>query len=286
MTFTDIRHALGRTFSNLSRHDSLDTAAALSYYSILAIFPALIGLSALLAYIPLPDLFAYVLGSMQRVLPPDTMRLVDSVLPDILSSNRQAWLSLGMLTTLWVVSAAFDAAIDALDTAYGARKHRPFWKSRLIAIALSLVTGSLLVAALTVIILGPKVGGWIAIRLSLSWLFLFVWPFIHRTIAIAFTILAVAVVYFFGPNVKRSFLTTVPGAILSTGLWIGLSALLGIYFRHFSSYNRTYGTLGGFIAFMIWFYWVAFAFLVGAEFNVELAAERREIHPQRGRRAA
>jgi len=81
----------------------------------------------------------------------------------------------------------------------------------------------------------------------------------------------VEALYFLAPNVKQRFLATLPGAVLAVGCWIGLSYLLGIYFRHFANFNKTYGTLGAAIALMVWLYWTGFAMLVGAELNAELA---------------
>jgi membrane protein len=82
---------------------------------------------------------------------------------------------------------------------------------------------------------------------------------------------AVEAVYFLAPNVKQRFLATLPGAALAVGCWIGLSYLLGIYFRHFANFNKTYGTMGAVVALMVWLYWTDFALLVGAELNAELA---------------
>ena len=83
--------------------------------------------------------------------------------------------------------------------------------------------------------------------------------------------MAVEVLYFLTPNVKQRFWATLPGAILAVGCWIGLSYLLGIYFRSFANFNKTYGTLGAAVALMVWLYWTAFAMLMGAELNAELA---------------
>jgi len=127
-----------------------------------------------------------------------------------------------------------------------------------------------------VMIVGPRFGAWLAARVHLSYGFVLLWPAIHWVIAIGFTVLAVEAVYYLGPNVKQRFFATLPGAVLAVSCWIGFSYLLGIYFRHFANYNRTYGTLGGFIAFMTWLYWTSFALLVGAELNAELAKESKK----------
>jgi YihY family inner membrane protein len=96
------------------------------------------------------------------------------------------------------------------------------------------------------------------------------------TLTIGFTVLAVEALYFVAPNVKQRFLATLPGAILSVSFWIGLSYLLGIYFRTFAHFSKTYGTLGAGIALMVWLYWTGFAMLVGAELNAELAKRTKE----------
>src|SRR6202008_4578815 len=95
-------------------------------------------------------------------------------------------------------------------------------------------------------------------------------------LAICFTILAVEVLYYLAPNVKQRFGATLPSAVLSVVVWNILSLLLGYYFRHWANFNRTYGTLGGFIAFMTWLYWTSFVLLVGAELNAELAKESKK----------
>ena len=271
MTFAGTRQAAVRAYHDLLDHRNPQAAAALSYYSILGVFPALIFLSAALAYIPIPGLFSDVLIAMGRVTPPGAMPIVYSVLKDILSKNQTAWLSFGMAGTIWLVSAAFDQLIDSLDTAYDIPNHRPFWKTRLLAVALAAITGVLLTCAIVAMIIGPVAGGWIAGKLYVSGLFLSLWPFLHWIIAVSFSVFAVELIYFIAPNAKQSFLTNLPGAMFSVAGWIGLSYLLGIYFRHFQGYNRTYGTLGGLMALMTWLYWAYFILLAGGEFNSELA---------------
>jgi membrane protein len=258
------------------RHHTLQVSAALSYYFVLSVFPGLIFLSAVVGFIPLPDLFSHVLLLMGRLLPADTMRVVYSVLGDVLSSHRATWLSFGMVGTIWMASAAFDSMIEALDIAYDVEVQRPLWKSRLIAIGLAAICGALLLAALAVMLVGPRFGDWLASRLALSAVFIAVWPVLRWAIAICFTILAVEVLYFLGPNVKQRFGATLPGAVISVAVWNGLSYLLGLYFRYFANFNRTYGTLGGLIALMIWLNWTSFVLLMGAELNAELAKESKK----------
>jgi membrane protein len=246
-------------------------AAALAYYFVLSLFPALILLSAAVAYLPVPDLFGHILALMARFLPPDAMGLVQRVLSNVISANKGTFLSIGILSTLWVASGGFAAMIEALNIAYEVKDDRPFWKTRPLAVGLAFLTEALLLIALCLIVVGPRFGEWLAARVHLSWLFVIFWPCIQWTIAISFAIVAIEALYFFAPNVKQRFRATLPGATIAVGCWLGLSYLLGFYFRHFGSFNKTYGTLGAAIALMTWLYWTGFALLVGAELNEELA---------------
>ena len=276
MQFSGIKSAFALAYQDILRHHTLQVAAALSYFFILSVFPGLIFLSAILGLLPLGDLFGHVLAFMGRLLPPDTMRIVQSVLHDVLSSHRGTWLSFGMLGIIWTASSGFAALIEALDIAYDAQDDRPYWKVRLLSIGLAAIAGGLLLSALGVIIVGPRFGDWLAAHLGLSSVFAAIWPTLRWTIAISFTVLAVELIYFLAPNVKQRFGATLPGAIFSVVVWNGLSYLLGIYFAHFANFNHIYGTLAGFIAFMTWLYWTSFALLVGAEINAELAKQSKK----------
>src|SRR5438477_10841682 len=271
MRFGELRDALVRTYDDIGSNHTLQMAAALSYYFLMSLFPALIFLSAFVAYLPVPDLFNQALSLMSRFVPPDSMGVVRKVLSDVVTPNRGAFLTFGVLGTLWAASGGFSAAIEALNIAYEVKDDRPFWKTRPLAVGLALLTGALMLIALSVMIVGPRFGAWLAGQVHLSYFFVLLWPYIHWSIAIGFAILAVEALYFLAPNVKQRFLATLPGAIVAVGCWIALSYLLGLYFRHFANFNKTYGTLGAAIALMTWLYWTGFALLVGAELNCELA---------------
>jgi membrane protein len=278
VTFAGVELALRRVCRDVAKNQTVQAAAALSYYSILSIFPALILLSAVMANIPLTDFFADLLVAMGRVLPPGIMPMINSVMSD--NTHLGAWLSLGTLGTLWVVSSVFDEIIEALDAAYDSVERRSFLKTRLLALGLASITAFFIMCAIAVPIIGPRVGEWIADRMSLSTVFFFLWPVLHRSIAIAFAVFAAAIVYFLAPNVKHRFRANLPGAIFSVLGWMGLSFLLGLYFRYFANYNKIYGTLGGVMALMTWLYWAFFIFLAGGELNAELAKANRAAESQ------
>lgn len=273
MTLSKWKNVLVGTFQDVNNNHTFSFAAALSYYLLLGMFPALIALASVVAFLPVPNLFSEILSVMARVVPPDSMGLIRQIAADIITPNKGKLLSVGLLGTIWAVSTGFAAMIEALNVAYDVPETRPIWKTRLIAIGLSFLAGSMLIVSLTAMLLGPQFGDWLAAKLHLSKLLAIAWPYIRWTVAIAFTVLAVEVLYFIAPNVKQRFRCTLLGAVIAVGCWIGLSYLLGIYIRSFADFNKTYGTLGAAIALMVWLYWTGFAILVGAEVNSKFLQE-------------
>jgi membrane protein len=276
MTVRGLKQALWRFAEDINNKHTLQMAAALSYYFVISLFPALILLSAILAYLPVHDLLKQAFVLMGGFVPKDTLALVEKVLADVVSPNRSTFLSFGILGTLWTASGGFSATIEALNIAYEVEETRPFWRTRPLAIGLTFIIGLLMLIALGVMIVGPDFGQWLASRLHMSWLFAILWPYVHWLVAVGFTVLSVEWLYFLAPNVKQRFWSTLPGAILSVGCWIGLSYGLGVYFRNFANFNKTYGTLGAAVALMVWLYWTGFFMLVGAELNCQLAKETKE----------
>lgn len=274
-----VKRVLLQLYDDVGQNHIWNMAAALSYYFVLSLFPALILLSAIVAYLPVPNLFDQALALMAHLVPSDSMGLIRRVLSDVITSNHKLVLSFGIVGTLWTCSRGFAAAIDALNIAYKVRDDRPFWKTCLLSIGLPLTTGFLALVAVSVMVVGPQFGEWLAGRLHLAGFFIPLWPYIRWTIAVGFGVLAIEVLYYLAPNVKQSFRDTLPGAVLAVASGIGLSSLLGGYFRHFAAFSKTYGTLGAAIALMVWFYWAGFAMVLGAELNAELAKATAEGRP-------
>jgi len=274
--FGGIKDALWRTVEAVPAKHTLQMGAALSYYFVISMFPAILLISAIVAYLPGENPFDRVLSLMSGFVPRESIDLLHKVLSTVVTPNRSTLLSFGILGTLWTASGGFAAAIEALDIAYDVEEARPFWVTRPLAVGLTFLVGVLLLVALVVMIVGPQFGTWLASRANLSWLLARSWPYIHWTVAVLFTVLAVEAMYFLAPNVKQRFWATLPGAVLAVGCWIGLSYILGYYFRSFAHFNKTYGAMGAVIALMVWLYWTSFFMLVGAELNCELAKETKK----------
>lgn len=264
-----VKDVLKNAYNDIMNNHTMSLAAGLSYYFVLSLFPFLILLASVLAYLPIPNLFNQILAVMATVVPPDSMRLVYKVVGTVVQPHG-ALLTFGIIGTLWAASGGFNNLIEALNVAYDVPETRPFWKTRLLALGLTFVVGALLTVALTFQIFGPKLGEWIADIVHMGGTFMRVWPYIKWCVSVVFTVLAVELVFWWAPNVKQRFWATLPGAVIGVVFWIGSSYGLGLYFQRFANYNKTYGILGAAMALMVWLYWSWFAILIGAEINSEL----------------
>ena len=265
-----VKQVIVGTINDINVNHVLAFAAALSYYFVMAFFPALIALAAIVAYLPVPDLFNTIISTMARVVPPESMGLIRRIVADVISPSRGAFLSFGLLGTIWTCSSGFAAMIEALNVAYDVPETRPFWTTRLLAIELTFVIGTLVTFAFTFMILGPRFGEFLANQLGMAAVYAVIWPVLRYVLAITFIVIAVEGLYYMGPNLKQRFRDLLPGAMLAVAGWILLSDALSLYFHKVAHLNRAYGVLGGGVAFLTWLYWSAFLILVGAELNSEI----------------
>jgi membrane protein len=207
---------------------------------------------------------------MADVLPPQSMGLVRRVVADVTSRNHGALLSFGLLGVLWTSSSAFATMIEALNVAYDVPETRSIWKTRLLALELTVLIGFLVAIAFAFVIVGPHFGKFLAAHLGPSRQFTVLWPLWQHVFAAILMVLAIEGLYFLAPNVMHSFSDSLPGAVVAVIGWLLLSDGLSLYFQKFEHLNKTYGVLGGGIALLVWLYWSGFIVLVGAELNSEI----------------
>lgn len=254
---------------NFYRNDSLTYAGALAFFFLLALFPLLIFLATALAYVPVPDLFQEVVNVMSLVVPTEAMGRVETVLSEVLRKDP-GLLSFGILASIWIASAGFEAMINALNRVYEARQSRPYWKKRLLSLGLTVLIGGMVIVAVVAGLAGPLVRSLLPGVLGVDSLLVALWPYLQWVVILVFLGLAIQVIYFVGPNRKQSFREQIPGASLAVVVWIGASLLLDHYLIHFASYSEIYGVMGAVIALLTWFYMTALVLLLGAELNAEM----------------
>jgi membrane protein len=275
-----IKRSLITIYNDIYEERLFVFAAGLSYYFVLSLFPLLVSMAALLVYVPIPHLFEGLLTLMAKLVPGDGMSMVRNIVSDVMSHKHRHFLTFGLLLTIWTASSGFAATIDGLNVVYRVRETRPVWKTRPIALGLTLLAGSLLLLAVGLMVQGTSLGIWFTARFELNPGLLAVWRYLQWGIAMMFAMFAVELLYHFGPDVKQRFRDSLTGAIVAVIIWIGLSYLLGSYFRHFDSFDKTYGPLGAAIGLYVWFYLSGFAILVGGELNFLLCVLRNHESPQ------
>ncbi len=260
-----------RVWDEMLRTRSFVVAAALSYYFLLSLVPLLIVFSSLLAYLPIPNIFDQMLDLMASVVPAVAMSLVQTIMIGVLSQKSTGILSFGVLGYLWSSSGAYSAIIEALDIAYGVEISRPWWQDRLRALVLTLTTGALFSASLLLLLAGASFGRMIEVVFPVPQGFAQFWPDARIALTFLMFIVAILIMYVFGPNTRIAFRAALPGAVLAVSVWFLGSLGFSFYLRHFADYNATYGSMGAVIVLMLWFYIIAVAMLLGAEVNAQLA---------------
>jgi membrane protein len=246
-------------------------AAGLAYYFALSLFPALIVLTALAAYLPVRNGAERAASLVGHVVPQQALSLVEPIISSI-SLHRSGLLWLGILTTLWLTSVGAKAIIQGLDIVYEVKRPRSLWMNRFLAFILTLGVGTLLLLAVVLTVAGPIVEALLERLASVRELWIHLWPYLQWLVASTFTFAAIEMLYLLAPNIPATKRTTIPGAIVAAVGWLVLARALGFFFHEFteSKLNAMYGVFATPIALLAWLNWGAVVILIGAEINVNL----------------
>src|SRR5947209_14376012 len=265
-----------RVYRETTEDAILGYAAQLSYYFLLALFPALLFLTSLPGYFARADserrggLCRY----LSAVLPRDASKLVAKTVNDVTTGSGGGKLSFGILATLWAASNGMTAISDSLNAAYDLKETRPWWKVRLVAIGLTLALSFLIVSSLVLVLYGHDLADTVALQFGLGAAFALAWKIVQWPIVLVLVLLGFAMIYYFAPDARdQDWKWITPGSFVGVVLWLLVSFAFKTYLYYFNSYNKTYGTLGGVIILMLWFYFTGAAILVGGEINSEIEDE-------------
>jgi membrane protein len=262
---------LERIYRAFDRNSVADNAAAVSYYFVFSLFPFLFFLATLTAYIPYVRNSVWaVMARAQHLMPPAAMELIDKHVGNLVGQTRPRLLTVGLLVTLYSASRGVDAVRKALNLAYRVKETRPFWRTELIAFGVTLGGAALVLVGITVLILGGSGGLWLARHLGFTTVYIAVWGWLRWPVTVMAIVSCAALAYHFLPNVSHAehrFRFISPGTLTGTGAWLLATVAFAEYAAHFGGYNVTYGSIGGVIALMTWFYISAFIFLMGGEVN-------------------
>ena len=263
--------ALLERFGN---HRMATLAAGLAFYFLLAFFPFLLFLVAVVTLVPgVEGLIDWLLASAAAYVPPAAWTLVDGVIRSLLGTPRGGLVSLGVGLALWSASSGFASVMDCLNVAFGVPERRAWWQTRLEALALTVgLSAFVIVAFVLTLFAGPlaslvasylgPVGG--VATIAINW-----------TISIVLVTFITATIYYFGPDVPaQPWQWLSPGVTLFTAGFGLASAAFSMWVARFAAYDKTYGSLGAPIILLFWLYLLATFLLLGGELDA-LLDERR-----------
>ena len=267
---------LKRTITEFKKDNLTDWAAALTYYGILALFPALLVLVSIIGLAG-QNTAQSLIDNIAGAAPGSAKTIITNGIQNLQNNKGSAGVLfiVGLLGALWSASGYVGAFSRASNAIYEVGEGRPFWKLRPQQVLITLVMVVLLAAsAIAVVVTGGlahQVGNLIGVGSTA----VTVWDIAKWPVLVVLVSIMVAVLYYAAPNVRHpGFRWISPGSILAVAIWIVASAAFAFYVANFGSYNKTYGSLGGVIIFLVWLWISNVAILLGAEFDAELARER------------
>ncbi len=254
-------------WGEINEDNVFNGAAALGFYLTLAIFPAVIFLLSLLPYLPIANLRETIMGLLDQLLPGDTAKMFSGTVNEIVGQERGGLLSFGALFTLFAATNGMYAIMQQLNITYDVRDGRNFFRVRLIAAALTFTFGLLLVLSFSLILGGEALGKFLAENLGLGNTFLVLFDVLRWAVIASALSFALALVYYFGPDVRQSFEFITPGSVMGTVLLVAASLGFKFYVENFGNYNATYGSIGTVIVLMLWLQIAGLVILLGSEVN-------------------
>lgn len=267
-----------KTLREFTKDQCPDLAAALTYYSVLSIFPALLALVSLLGIFGQPGkTTSALLDIVQGFAPVETVEAIRQPVEQLSNSNTAGFtLVLGILTALWSASGYVGAFGRAMNRIYEIDEGRPFIKLRGTMLGVTIATVLIVVLLAAMLVLSGPVAESVGNAIGLGGAFLAVWNIAKWPVILLLVVLAIAILYYATPNVKQpKFRWMSLGSLIALVIFLLASLAFGFYVANFSSYNETYGAIGGVIISLLWLWILNMSLLFGAEFDAETERGRQ-----------
>jgi membrane protein len=261
-----------RTFLEFDRDHLFDWAAALTYYTILAIFPGLLVLISLLGLIG-ESVIEPLLDNVRAVTPEPARAILEAGAESLTEAQGMAgvFAVVGAAGALWSASGYVAAFMSASNIIYDVPEGRPLWKTVPIRMGVTVLIGVMLVVSVVIVVFTGRFAEAIGRSIGVGSFLLDAWGVVKWPVLLVLVTLVLALLYWAAPNARQGgFRWISPGGLLAVIVWVGASAGFAVYADNFGSYNKTYGWLGGIILFFVWLWLSNVAVLFGAEFDAEL----------------
>ena len=266
-----------RLYAETKDDDVGGAAAELAYRFFLSLFPLILFMAALGGFAA--DLFNVrnptddIMDALGDSLPSDAASVLRGQIDELVQTRSGALLSISILGAIWSASSGIGTIMKCMNRAYEVKETRPIWKRYLLNVGITILGGVFAVGSLIVLFAGQLAGTELAGEIGLEDAAATAFTLARWPVSLVLLIVATAFLYWAVPNVQLPFKWITPGAVLFIFGWLAMSVLFGLYVGNFGSYNATYGTLGGIVVLLIWFYFTAYLLLIGAELNAILAQE-------------
>ena len=277
MTRASWRYAARKTAREFIDDQAMDLAAALTYWSVLAVAPAALALISMLGVFGDGQaIVERVMAQADQVMPEEVAETVEGVLTDLTTDRAGIGLATGLLVALWSASAYVNAFARALNRIYEVDEGRPFWKLRPIMLLVTLVVLVLVAAICVAMVLSGPVAETIGAAIGLSGVAVAVWNVAKWPVILALVVVIVAILYYATPNVRQPRFRWISlGALVAILVWALATLGFGFYVSNFGNYDATYGALAGFVLFLLWLWITNNALLLGAEIDAEVERARQ-----------
>jgi len=272
---------LKRLYQQINEDEIFVWASALAYSWLFSIFPFLILLLSLVPYLPqsakqtaqthVSDMITQMLGKEAHT--------INDNLDGLMHEQRNGWLGIGLVVTLWVASGGMAMTMSALDRSYDIKESRPYYKQRAIAIAMTVIVTTCMLVIIVLLPVGTAVESWMKSQNILTTPLRLAFDAVRYVLSLCFALFVISIIYYFGPNIRQRYQFLSPGAVFSAVVWILLDVAFRFYIDHFARYDRTYGSVGGVAILLLFFYIIGLVLLIGAEINSEIDFESLGVEP-------
>jgi membrane protein len=264
-----IFRVLREIWNEIVEDDLIDLAAEMAYFFVLALFPFFVVLGALAGFLPYTNLWTNVTHEIVQHFPLEAQDLALQTLLNLAHKNK-TFLSIGFIATVWASSSGLVALMENLSRAYDVAETRGFWKKRLIAIGILVISSAFFFGAFGLLTLGHRVGTFLSSELYLGRGVRIVWEIFRWSFLLILLQTGVAIIDNVLPNKRRRWRWITPGTVLATVMLVAGTSGVNFYVRHIGHYSETYGAIGAFFVLMVWVFVSGLTLLIGAEMNAVL----------------
>lgn len=253
-------------YKKINMNDLNSRAAAMSYYLLLSIFPFLIFMINLIGYIPIIHINKFI-GAFEGLLPNAAYVTVQSIINTAINDKSISLTVFSFIFTLWSSYRAVRVFVKGINKSYNLKETRSIFKIITLSFYFTIEIIVLIISTLVLLIYGEKIGYFIFKFIGLSSIFIPIWNLCRYSLGISVIIFILSSLYRYAPNKKVSLKEVIPGAILSIFGWILISLIFSFYANNYANYQVIYGSIGGIIALLTWFYLNSWVILLGCEVN-------------------